>query len=313
MKTSRGAGVVTAFILMSDVKDEIDFEFIGTDIQTTQSNFYWQGTLNYTNEKNLSVPNTDTDMHTYTVDWSPDKLTWAVDNNVMRTLNKADTWNTTTNSFQYPQTPSRVQLSLWPAGDPQNGQGVVDWAGGPIDWNSPYMNNGYYSAYIQDVNVQCYDPPPGANASGKGSYVYNDNQGINSSIAITNDNTILASLLATGDDPGVNPNPSASGGPSSTGSNVPVNTNAATVPGISGGGARGTDGSSSNDGSGSGGGSSGGGSGQSINGGTNGGFTQGNSQTQSVGKSNDATGNGDKAVRGSVFAGLVAFVALIGM
>lgn len=43
MKSSRGRGVVTAFILMSDVKDEIDFEFVGTDLKTAQSNFYFQG------------------------------------------------------------------------------------------------------------------------------------------------------------------------------------------------------------------------------------------------------------------------------
>ena len=313
MSTSRGAGVVTAFILMSDVKDEIDFEFIGTDIQNVQSNFYWQGTLNYTNEKNLSAANTDSDIHTYTVDWSPDKLTWSVDNNVMRTLNKADTWNTSTNSFQYPQTPARIQFSLWPAGDPANGPGVVSWAGGAIDWSSPYMHNGYYSAFIQDVNVQCYDPPTGANTTGKVSYVYNDNKGTNNSIAITNDNTILASLEATGENPGVNPSPSASSGPSSTGGNVPVNTNAETVPGVSGGGARGTDGSASSSDGGSSGGSSGGSGGQNINGGTNGQFSQGNNQGSSGpgNKSNDAAGKGEKAVQSSLFAGLIAFVALI--
>ena len=43
LTTSQGAGVVTAFILMSDVKDEIDFEFIGADTQNVQSNYYWQG------------------------------------------------------------------------------------------------------------------------------------------------------------------------------------------------------------------------------------------------------------------------------
>lgn len=43
MKSSRGQGVVTAFILMSDVKDEIDFEFVGTDLENAQSNFYFQG------------------------------------------------------------------------------------------------------------------------------------------------------------------------------------------------------------------------------------------------------------------------------
>jgi beta-glucanase (GH16 family) len=43
LSTSQGQGVVTAFILMSDVHDEIDFEFVGTDMTHTQSNYYFQG------------------------------------------------------------------------------------------------------------------------------------------------------------------------------------------------------------------------------------------------------------------------------
>ena len=46
MKTSRGQGVVSAFILLSDNKDEIDFEFIGTNLTTAQSNYYFQGITN---------------------------------------------------------------------------------------------------------------------------------------------------------------------------------------------------------------------------------------------------------------------------
>ena len=46
LKSSRGTGVVTAFILLSDVKDEIDFEFVGTDLDTAQSNYYFQGITN---------------------------------------------------------------------------------------------------------------------------------------------------------------------------------------------------------------------------------------------------------------------------
>lgn len=42
-KTSRGQGVVTAFILLSDVKDEIDYEFVGVDLETAQTNYYFQG------------------------------------------------------------------------------------------------------------------------------------------------------------------------------------------------------------------------------------------------------------------------------
>jgi len=43
MKTSRGQGVVSAFILLSDVKDEIDYEFIGVDLGIAQTNYYFQG------------------------------------------------------------------------------------------------------------------------------------------------------------------------------------------------------------------------------------------------------------------------------
>lgn len=46
--TSKGAGVVTAFILMSDSKDEIDYEFVGVDLQDAQTNFYAQGITNCT-------------------------------------------------------------------------------------------------------------------------------------------------------------------------------------------------------------------------------------------------------------------------
>ena len=44
--TSAGGGVVTAFILLSDVKDEIDFEFVGSQLSAAQTNFYSQGVTN---------------------------------------------------------------------------------------------------------------------------------------------------------------------------------------------------------------------------------------------------------------------------
>ena len=46
LKTSRGRGVVSAFILFSDVKDEIDYEFVGVDLKTAQTNFYYHGIPN---------------------------------------------------------------------------------------------------------------------------------------------------------------------------------------------------------------------------------------------------------------------------
>ncbi|KAJ2960066.1 hypothetical protein NUW54_g14447 [Trametes sanguinea] len=43
IKTGRWGGVVTAFITMSDIKDEIDWEFPGNQTTQGQSNYFWQG------------------------------------------------------------------------------------------------------------------------------------------------------------------------------------------------------------------------------------------------------------------------------
>ena len=56
LATSQGKGVVTAFIMMSDVKDEIDFEFIGVDTANAQSNFYSQGVPNCTSSRSNAAP-----------------------------------------------------------------------------------------------------------------------------------------------------------------------------------------------------------------------------------------------------------------
>jgi hypothetical protein len=58
LKTSQGAGVVTAFILMSDTKDEIDYEFVGVDMQHAQTNYYSQGITNCASDlENFGVAN----------------------------------------------------------------------------------------------------------------------------------------------------------------------------------------------------------------------------------------------------------------
>ncbi|KAF2708170.1 hypothetical protein K504DRAFT_409005 [Pleomassaria siparia CBS 279.74] len=206
MTTSQGKGVVTAFIMMSDVRDEIDFEWIGVDINNAQSNYYSQGVTVYTNANNLTVsPNTVEKLHEYCIDWKPDALTWSVDGKDMRTVQKKETWNSTSNRFDYPQTPSRIMLSLWPAGLATNGKGTIDWAGGVIDWNSKYMQNGYYFARVQSITVDCYDPPSGAKINGKKSYKYTGTAGTNDTIQITDDLVVLGSLMGTGENPGEAP------------------------------------------------------------------------------------------------------------
>jgi len=43
VKTGRWAGVVAAFITMSSIKDEIDWEWPGNKTTEAQSNYFWQG------------------------------------------------------------------------------------------------------------------------------------------------------------------------------------------------------------------------------------------------------------------------------
>ncbi|KAF2748251.1 glycoside hydrolase family 16 protein [Sporormia fimetaria CBS 119925] len=201
MTTSQGKGVVTAFIMMSDAKDEIDFEWVGVDTENAQSNYYALGVTDYTNGRNLSVSNTVNNVHEYCIDWKPEELKWLIDGNEMRSVKRSDTWNETSKRFDYPQTPSRVMLSLWPAGLPSNEKGTIEWAGGEIDWNSPYMQNGYYYAMVQSVSVECYKPPSGAKGNGDKSYIYTDRSGTEGSVERSNKQVILGSLYATGEDP----------------------------------------------------------------------------------------------------------------
>jgi beta-glucanase (GH16 family) len=227
--TSAGAGVITAFILLSDVKDEIDFEFVGVELSSAQTNFYNQGVTNYNNGENQTgLSDVHLNQHTYEIDWHPDNITWSIDGNPVRTLNRADTWNETAGRFSFPQTPARVQLSIWPAGLPTNGEGTIEWGGGLVDWNSPYMTNGYYYAAFEEVDVQCYDPPSGANVQGTNSYIYTDVAATNNTVEITNDKTVLKCLLGTG----LN---LTAGCPSGTSTaSVTSQTPQATVPGVPG-------------------------------------------------------------------------------
>jgi beta-glucanase (GH16 family) len=204
MSTSQGQGVVTAFIMMSDVKDEIDFEFIGNDVNNAQSNWYSQGVTNYENmEKLLVEPDTAAKTHEYCIDWSQDELSWSVDGKKGRTVKRSDSWNATAGRYDYPQTPSRVMLSLWPAGLPTNGEGTIEWAGGEIDWNSKFMTNGMYAALVTEVTVDCYDPPSGIKSvSNAKSYKYTDKNPTNNTVEMTNDYVVLHSLMDTGDEPG---------------------------------------------------------------------------------------------------------------
>lgn len=202
LKTSRGAGVVSAFILFSGVKDEIDYEWVGVDLGHVQTNYYFQGIPDYTKGGESEIGgNTFENYHNYEIDWTPEHIKWYIDGSLVRTVNKKDTWNSTSKIYHYPQTPSRVQLSLWPGGAPTNAEGTIEWAGGPINWDHPdIQRTGYYYVTVKDISIQCYNPPSGARKEGSKSYVFTDEAGLESSVVISDQSTVLKSMLGTGTD-----------------------------------------------------------------------------------------------------------------
>lgn len=312
-KTSRGKGVVTAFILLADTKDEIDYEFVGIDLTTAQTNYYHQGITNYGNSGNITLSDTFNNFHTYEIDWTPDQITWSIDGQVGRTKKRSDTWNSTDNKFHYPQTPSRVQLSLWPGGLESNAKGTVDWAGGVIDWNSQdIQNNGYYYSVFKSVEITCYDAksPPGTN---KGTSYTFSNSSLTEGTVIDGDKpTVLKSLQGTGSDMN-------KGDPAlQSGSSKPTQT-AESIPGLIGGGSGSNnhaDGDSNSSSSGGSTDSAGGAeSTQGSGGSSNGEFSQGNGagNTNNSKNSADKLGSQERILKGSVFAGVIAVVAMMAM
>lgn len=198
LKTSRTQGVVSSFIIMSGIRDEVDYEFIGSFLEDAQTNYYWQEKFDYV-EQNVSLSNTFENYHTYTIDWKEDSITWEIDGQTGRTLYRADTYNATSDSFKFPQTPSFVQISIWPGGYASNAQGTINWAGGNVDWSAQDIQNpGYFYVTLKDVSIECYNPPSHASMPGSSAYVYNSVEALNNSVEITNDEVKMGSFSAVG-------------------------------------------------------------------------------------------------------------------
>ncbi|CAO3598398.1 unnamed protein product [Absidia cylindrospora] len=94
MRSSRVGGSITAFILMSDTGDEIDFEFLGGDAHQVQTNYFYAGEELFTVNGGLHEVDGAAvfdDFHTYTIDWRPERIQWIVDGKVVRVKEKSDT------------------------------------------------------------------------------------------------------------------------------------------------------------------------------------------------------------------------------
>ena len=266
-------------------------------------------------DKTGDLSDTRENWHTYEIDWQPDYINWSIDDKVVRTLKRDSTYNDTTKQYDYPQTPSRVQLSLWPGGLPSNGEGTIEWAGGLVNWDdSSSMSNGYYYAMVKDLSVECYDPPHGDDSGNNKAYYYTSTAGTEDTVSIGTNNTIIGSMQATGDDPSKGaPSPSSDSKSSSTSSSKSTSTATfvpESVPGMSGGGNAGNSGGSAS-------GSTGGDSGTNSNGDTSGSAFDSPGQNsgpvsfdQGMGGSSGSGGSGGTSQANHVVAG--SAVALLG-
>ncbi|WVQ82814.1 hypothetical protein IAT38_004946 [Cryptococcus sp. DSM 104549] len=196
LEASKWAGVVTAAITMSDVKDEIDWEWVGAETGKVQTNYWFLGIANYSETEGASSDissDASAKFHTYTFDWQEDYINWSIDGQVVRTVQKSETLSADGSQYKFPSTPSRIQISIWPAGISTSAQGTIDWAGGMIDWSdADYTSNGYFWNTIQSVKVSCKEDAGQTSGTTGWAYSGNDTTGV-PVVTTTNASTLISS------------------------------------------------------------------------------------------------------------------------
>ncbi|KAI8915807.1 concanavalin A-like lectin/glucanase domain-containing protein [Gorgonomyces haynaldii] len=152
LKVPPVGGVVTTFITMSDVKDEIDYEIFGPN--TAYTNVFYRGIGEFGIHGDAATADL-TQTQVYTIDWNSKRIVWSVNGRPVRTYNNdANAVSPMTPPGQrwYPNTASKVQMAIWDACTDGN-TGTCSWARGPINWGG--RTN--FSAVYQSLQVECYD------------------------------------------------------------------------------------------------------------------------------------------------------------
>ncbi|KAJ2316178.1 putative glycosidase CRH2, partial [Coemansia sp. RSA 2681] len=145
-------GTVSAFIIRNDqVGDEIDFEWVGKAPNQVQTNFFYHDILDYSNSEKFDVgANTATTYHDYTIDWTPEAITWIVDGKTLRTLRRKDTYDSKTKAYKFPTAEGRIGFSIWDGGN-SGAKGTADWAGTPTPWTPSTV----YEMFVDSVEITC--------------------------------------------------------------------------------------------------------------------------------------------------------------
>ncbi|KKY24615.1 putative extracellular cell wall glucanase crf1 allergen asp f9 [Diplodia seriata] len=172
MKSSPGQGIVSSVTLASDVLDEIDWEFLGGNNSMVHSDYFGKGNGTVSDREGDHAVTTPVDVwHTYTIDWTEEKIDWIIDGVTVRTLDATDALG----GANFPQTPAKIRMGTWAGGDPEKSYWTRLWAGG----NTTYSEEAGmpWTMTVKDVSITNYNPAE--------SYSYTDTTGDSSSIAKT--------------------------------------------------------------------------------------------------------------------------------
>lgn len=91
MKPAPGQGIVSSIVLESDDLDEVDWEFLGGVPNSVQTNFFGKGnTTSYDRMVEYGVDAAQDVYHTYSLDWTAERLQWIIDGTVVRELKYTD-------------------------------------------------------------------------------------------------------------------------------------------------------------------------------------------------------------------------------
>lgn len=168
VRAAKGTGIVTSLVLQSDDLDEIDWEWLGTDSQenVVQTNYFSRGnTSTYDRGANFNVDNVLDNFHTYSLDWTQERLIWSIDGTAVRTLENTGL----TGAYAYPQTPMQIKLGTWCGGCSKD-EGTVSWAGGEPDFADGPFDGYYQSVVIQDYSNGVADATSYSWTDDTGSY-----------------------------------------------------------------------------------------------------------------------------------------------
>jgi beta-glucanase (GH16 family) len=162
MQAATGQGIISSIVLESDDLDEVDWEFMGGNGTSAETNYFGKGNTTLF-DRAIYYPVSSApreNFHNYTTDWTAERIEWYIDSVLVRTLEYADA----DGGYNYPQTPMTVRMGIWAGGDSGNSPGTIQWAGGLTDYSQ-----GPYTMYVQSAQVNDY--------STGSAYEYTDKSG----------------------------------------------------------------------------------------------------------------------------------------